>query len=274
MEDEINKYPLLTHNKSMEADIHIYNESELLKIFHFYSENKITTLQDLEEMENELKLVQELLLFKKYISNRKEIIGILIDKGYEIDLQKFLNETLSFQDLIFVFKNIGCVLEQLDYLRKKEHILTNFFIGDIHEKNILVNKDTKQIQFIDLDSSKTKNNRAYLTKYLNFPKTFSYVKNNLSFKYPWDVYNFSNNQNTDLYCYMVILLKALFKIDIHLMNLDTFYKQMLDLKEQGLPEPLFQAFFHLYSPVDNINPYQYLDYIPESFERKRNFITY
>ena len=45
-------------------------------------------------------------------------------------------------------------------------------------------------------------------------------------------------------------------------------KNIYDLKQQGLPEPLFQIFLNIYSYKNNKNPFLYLDALPNSFERK------
>lgn len=239
---EIEKYPLFYHGKSNEAEIREYNSQELLKIFHFYNQNKIDTLKCIDQKRKDLERLPEFLLFKKYIYGKN--------------------------DLILVLQNIGKILETLNHLRTKENILTDFFIGDLQESNILVDSITKKVQIIDLDSCKIGNNRAFLTKYLNFLKTYTHVRQNLGKKYPWDKYNFSNNQNTDLYCYSVIILKVLFSIDISILDLNTFYKMMYKLKQENLPEPLFQIFLNLYNNVDNDNPFRYLENIPHSFEKE------
>ena len=55
-----------------------------------------------------------------------------------------------------------------------------------------------------------------------------------------------------------------------LLDLNTFYNKMYDLKKEGLPEFLFQVFVNLYNPIPNQNPYKFLEDIPSSFERKRD----
>lgn len=269
-EEEIKKYPPFVLTKTNEAEILNYSETEIIKHFHYYNENKVYTLGQMEKYESDLKLVPELLIHKKVICDYQTIIAILLDIGYGLNLKEYAKQqNTSFNDLILTLQNIGKILEKLKYIRSEENKLTSFFIGDLQEGNILVDPKTKKIQFIDLDSCKIGNNRAFLTKYLEFLKTYSYVKIKLQHKYPWDIYNFSNNQNTDLYCYMVVILKLLFGIDITLLDLNEFYRQMFLLRKQGLPEPLFQIFMNLYSNVDNQNPYKLLDSIPSSFEKRR-----
>ena len=268
-QEEIEKYPLFYHGKSNEAEIREYNSQELLKIFHFYNQNKIDTLKCIDQKRKDLERLPEFLLFKKYIYGKNDLItGILIEKGYPTNLRTYKINGASFNDLILVLQNIGKILETLNHLRTKENILTDFFIGDLQESNILVDSITKKVQIIDLNSCKIGNNRAFLTKYLNFLKTYTHVRQNLGKKYPWDKYNFSNNQNTDLYCYSVIILKVLFSIDISILDLNTFYKMMYKLKQENLPEPLFQIFLNLYNNVDNDNPFRYLENIPHSFEKE------
>lgn len=166
-------------------------------------------------------------------------------------------------------KNIGHVLEKLEYMRKEENKLQTFFIGDLHEENILVNKETKKIQICDIDSCKIGNNQPFRTKY-SFLKAYYYVFKHLNKKYPFNSNNiFIPNEDFDLYCYIVIILNTLFHINVLCLDVTDYFKQIYSLKEQGLPRPLFQIFLNIYSPAKNENPYRYLDAIPESFERKR-----
>ena len=41
------------------------------------------------------------------------------------------------------------------------------------------------------------------------------------------------------------------------------------LKEAGLPQPIYDAFYSLFQNQNNLNPYQYLEDIPYTFERKK-----
>lgn len=269
-EEDLRKYDLFCKNGTNEARIYDYNDKELIKYFHSIGDNKIDTLEEIDRQRCDLALVKELLIYKGLVYNHTKLKGILLDKGYGQTLSIYgSDENNSWNDKIIVLQNVGKVLEQLKWLRM-EGKLTDFFIGDLQERNILVDKNTKKVQFIDLDSCKIGSNRAFLTKHLEFLKTYSYVKNNLSLKYPYEKYNFSNNFNTDLYCYMVVILKILFNTDITWLNLNDFYQKMASLKNKGLPEPLYEIFINLYSPKDNVNPYKLLDSMPDGLERKLN----
>lgn len=266
---ELKQLPLYHTENTNEADILDYSDTEIIKYFYLPSKNKVYTLSEIEQQEQDLKLVKELLIFKKIVLEKSHIKGILLDKGYESNLRDFIVESdYSFNDLIIIFQNIGRVLENLEHIRNEEGKLKSFFIGDLHETNVLVDPISKKIQICDIDSCKIGNNKPFLTAYLNFYFTYDYVLQNLSTKY---LYNYScvQNQNTDLYCYNVMILKNLFNIDIEFLSVKSFYKQLYSLKENGLPEPLFQIFLNLYNTVDNQNPYKLLDTIPNYFEKQR-----
>lgn len=267
--EEILKYPTFVSGKSNEAIIKEFNNTELIKLFHYYSEYKIETLEEIEKERKNFSLIKELLIHKAVITSDDIIIAILIDKGYPMTFRRFLKESPSFEQVITILKNIGKLLETLKHIREEEQKLTSFFIGDLHEGNILVNPESLEIQIIDLDSCKIGNNHPFLTKYLQFLKTYQYIKTDLSYKYPSNRHNVSPNENTDLYCYCVMILKNLFGIDITKLDITEFYEQLYNLKIQGLPLPLYQSFLDLYRNTENKNPYKLLDDIPSSFEKKR-----
>ncbi len=270
-EETLAQLPLYYKKRTNEAILYRF-ENQIIKHFYYISENKINTLYELEKREKEFEQVKELLLFQKIVVDYYTILGILMEKGYEINFQNYCKlQTTSYNDHIVVLKNIGLVLKKLSILRKQEGILTDFFIGDLHESNILVGKN-HEIQICDLDSCKIGNNNPFLTKYLQFLKTYLEVTQRLQHKYPFYHYLCIPNENSDLYCYCVMIFKTLFKVDITKLSSNAFYQTLYSLKEQGLPEPLYQIFLNLYSPKENENPYLYLEDIPTNFEKKRDFV--
>lgn len=268
-DSNIEKLPKYKNRKTNESTILSLNDNELLKLFDYISDNKLKTLDLMERNIESLKLVKEFLLFHKYAYVDSEFSGIIIKKGYETSLRDLSkNPNTSFNDKIIALKNIGITLEKLKQLREQEKVLTDFFIGDIHEGNVLVDPISLQIQFIDLDSCKIGNNHPFLTKYGQFLNVYQFVKKNLSHKYPFHVYYFNNNEQTDLYCYMLTIIKILFDVDVRFMDTKTFTVFINALYSYGLPQPLYEAFKNLYEPVLNTNPYNLLEDIPNTFERK------
>lgn len=264
-EDALAKLPLYYKTRTNEAILYLY-ENQILKQFYYISKNKLNTIYELEKREKEIEEVKELLLFKKIVVDYYKVLGVLMEKGYESNFKHYCTlKTTSYNDCIVVLKNIGLVLEKLSSLRR-QGILTDFFIGDLHESNILVGENN-QIQICDLDSCKIGKNIPFLTKYLQFLKTYLEVKKGLQHKYPFYYDLCIPNENSDLYSYCVMILKVLFHVDITKLSSSAFYETLYSLKEQGLPEPLYQTFLNLYSPKDNENPYRYLEDLPNSFEK-------
>lgn len=268
-ENQLNSLPLYYDKKTNEANILDYNKEKIIKYFHLINENKVYTLKEIEK-EKDLKIIKELLVFKKLVVVHSEIKGILLDKGYDINLEHYKDENADFNALITILQNVGKVLQQLEEIRKQEGKLQNFFIGDLHEGNILVDKKTKRIQICDIDSCKIANNIPFLTKY-SFLRAHYYV-----FQYLKRKYHFYNpnipipNTNFDLYSYIAIIFNTLFQINIQTLTVTDYFKILYSLKREGLPEPLFQIFLKIYNQIDNENPYKYLDSIPTTFERKLN----
>ena len=97
---------------------------------------------------------------------------------------------------------------------------------------------------------------------------YPYVTKKLGKKYPLAIYSFIPNHNTDLYCYMVMILKILFSVDITKQNFNEFYQTLYALKSEGLPKPLYESFLTLFGPQENQNPYLFLEDIPYPFEKR------
>ncbi len=270
-EDQIDQYELFTKDYSVEAEIRKYNENELLKIYYNFNFYKQKTLESVELRKKELNLIEEFLIFKAYILDptSNKLLGILINKGYNKTLNDY-SKIASFSDLIAILKKIGTTLNHLKVLREQEGILKNFAIGDLQERNILVEEKTKNIQFIDLDSCTIDQNISYYAK--NLLSLKSHLPKNLGFKYSIDGFKIIKcNFNTDIYCYLAMILKHLFNYDIATKPIDikSYYNYLEALKEAGLPQPIYDAFYSLFQNQNNLNPYQYLEDIPYTFERKK-----
>jgi len=269
-ESELLSLPIFIDKKTNEGTIFEYDNETLLKYFNHLTDNKRLTMELIDKHYDSLSKLPFLLFHNKEVIVDDKLKGTIIKKGYEVPLYKYINlSSTSFNDKIIVLQNIGKALESLRILREQNDICKSFFIGDIHEKNILVNPETKEIQFIDLDSCKIENNKAVLCKYLQFFKTYNYVANYLKQKYPkQDNYYFSNNQATDLYCYHAMIINILFNEKIYTMDIQQFYNYVFELQALGLPNELCESLQSLYIPGKNTNPYKALDKIPEMFENE------
>ncbi|MCI9279290.1 MAG: hypothetical protein HFJ02_00635 [Bacilli bacterium] len=270
--EKLNNYPLFSKEYSVEAKIRILNDQELLKIFHEVTKEKLETLERILKYNKILNQINEFLFFKDYIIDEKthEILGIIIDKSYEKNLFEYAKKA-KFNDLIKVLKKIGQTLEHLKELKKAEPNLKGFAIGDLQERNILIEEETHQIKIIDLDSCTFSTPTVYHSKNLVGLKN-TLFPSNLSFKYQLNNYKLINcNFNTDIYCYLMIILKLLFNYDITTskINIQSYSYHIENLLNQGLPKPIYDSLMALFKPINNLNPYQYLEDIPYKFERKK-----
>ena len=135
--------------------------------------------------------------------------------------------------------------------------LRHFYLNDLHESNFMVNFDTKDLCVIDLDSCKISNNFCFPSRYL----TKNGLLNNVS-KYNIDNYRHGSyvlaNKDSDMYCYIILILNYLFGENINNISLNTFYDYLNYLEFVGIEEGLINCFRRIVSYGENVNPSEYL----------------
>ena len=67
------------------------------------------------------------------------------------------------------------------------------------------------------------------------------------------------NEETDNYCYSIILLNFLYQDNICKLSLDEFYNYIDYLNSIGINNNLINIFYNLYTNKSNENPVEYLD---------------
>ena len=70
------------------------------------------------------------------------------------------------------------------------------------------------------------------------------------------------DQNSDLYCYNVMILNYLYQDNITRLSIREFYEYLNYLNSIGMPLELLDSFNKLFDLSDNVNPYEILDMIP------------
>lgn len=235
-------------------------EGKILKTYPHFTNNLEYTLESIEEERIHLEKFKNLLIPESFATKNHQKIGILLPQGYPDNIGTFLDKKYSFETRISVLKNLGKLLHDLQTLRKEEHILTDFFIGDLHEKNVLFDMLTKEIQICDLDSCKIHNNQNSPIKH----RSPIY----LTEKYYDENGKTIISQESDLYCYIVIIFRVLFSIDITYFTLNGYKKFFSLLKIEGMPTPFIKAFQRTYTKYPNTNPYNSLEYLEEKLVKK------
>ena len=161
-------------------------------------------------------------------------------------------------------KQLGSIIEKV----QRVDCCYNFQFGDLNEYNFIIDRDNR-VKAIDLDSS-----------YLGIGEPLSmayYLLKNQYIKSIPDKYNTTDkgivipSNNTDLYCYNMILLNALAKENLYRFDIHTYYQYMWYLESLHLPDLLLEAFHNIYIPKNNINPKDALDEINPRLEKKLDF---
>ena len=272
-----NKYNTLTNVK---IDKNVFNTEAKIYNFEYRGQEKILKkLYDLEGsyFAHKLYTIEMLDYYKKYIpdslcipdnlvSVNNKIIGFSLPKLDGINFATILNsEKVDYKEKIYYFKAIGTLLNQLKSIRKYTE-LKEFYLNDLHESNFMVDPYKRDIKAVDLDSCRIFNNGCFASRFLG-PNDFICNK---PFKYNYND-NISNgrgfviaNENSDLYCYVVMILNYLFNGSVTRMREEKFYDYLNYLDILGFDKSLINCFEKIILNCDNSNPVDYLDTLTES----------
>lgn len=221
--------------------------------------NKLYTVNELVDG-RDLINIDELVFPDKLIGVNNEIVGFSMPFIDNINFYTVLNSNeFTVKQKIDFFKEIGLILEKMKYVRDNTS-LEDFYLNDIHENNFILNLQTGRINVVDLDSCKINYNLSFASRYLSF----LYPINNVSkYKKSSDLFSigglFEVNQDTDCYCYMIMILNYLFGSRMTSLDIDEYYNYLSYLKEIGVSNEVVDMFYLIYTDKSNVNPYECLD---------------
>ncbi len=271
-----NKFNSLT---KMKLNSKIYNTEGIIYDFRykgsdkalkrFYSNsgvtfaNKLYTLEMLDYYKNYLP--KNFCCPDNLVNVGGEVVGFTMPKIEGINLRVLLDdEKVSIHEKIYYLYKIGEVLFQMKKIRKHTP-LKQFYINDLHESNIIINPDNKDISILDLDSCRIFNNGCFAAKYLG-TNVFVYDKPN-KYIYNEDINNgyglIVANENSDLFCYNIMVLNFLYQDNVHRMNLKQFYEYLNYLNSLNFNLELLDCFSKIGVFCDNDNPFKWLDSLSE-----------
>lgn len=168
------------------------------------------------------------------------------------------DESISNYDKVGYLKKIGIILKQMEEIRKKTN-LKDFFLGDLHEDNFMVDENGI-LRTIDLDGAKFNKDSNPVAKYLS---DFSLINESDNFKYHYIanpyITSYEIDRNTDIYCYVIVILNYLYNGKINNVGTYEFYRFMSYLNDIGVDKELINCFERILTNSDNINPCDYLD---------------
>jgi len=239
-------------------------DMKLLKKMYIDSDNrfgnKMYTINSLISHRNELD-IQELVIPETLGVVKGQIVGPILPYIEGTNLQIILNDPyIQIADKRKFIVEVGSILDKLSNIRKYTK-LKDFYLNDLHEGNFIVGKHDNVVRAIDLDSCGIANNQAFPARYLGENNPIS----NLPNKYP-SASNYSSglyipSEETDLYCYNIMILNFLFQGNVNSMNLDEFYNYLDYLNSIGINSELIDIFASIYENKPNANPGKVLENI-------------
>ena len=188
-------------NTNRNSEIFIYN-SKVLKIYTKDSKQTNYNINNIKEIFKKykyLKNIKELVLPTDILKYNKDIIGFSMPyiKGITLD-EIIKNNLLSDSEIKQIF------IKLLNLINKFNYLPFDFYIGDLHEKNIIID-EYLNINIIDPDSFILNNKKLIIDKQIIIGKYSNHYYNNKELK----IINISS----DYYCLLCMILNYVF-IDI------------------------------------------------------------
>ena len=239
-----------------------YGKEKLLKKLHrtdgIIFANKLYTIGALNA--NKDSMPSNFVLPESLVSINKKIEAFTMKYIKGINLSVILNNPdITYEEKIHYLKSIGRILEQMQNIRKYTN-LNNFYLGDIHEDNFLVERDKQEIYIVDLDSCKIEGNKSFPVRYLTNSSLIKY--NNTKYQtlsQTDDLADYKIDENTDIYCYIIMILNYLYDGRVDRLSLDKFYDFINYLEDIKVNIELIECFNKIVVGGNNINPCNYLD---------------
>lgn len=210
---------------------------------------KMYTLNMLNSSEK-YKKIKELIIPDTIVVVDKQIAGFampLIEN--HINLGNFLNDSENkFLDKLRYLTKVGKIIDKVERINN-ESFRMNF--GDLNEFNFIIDKDNN-VKAVDLDSAYVGQDEA--------PNAAYYLLKNPYIKSIPDKYKINSNgtiipnDDSDLYCYNMILLNTLADEEMYKKDIDIFYKYLIHMKDVGVDNELIKILNCIYLPRHNQNP--------------------
>lgn len=260
----------------------IYNEA---KIYEYTKNNKDLVIKSLKTTSGEyyatkLYTVQMLNSFKDYfpenfiipdtiVTCNGENIGFAMPKIKGLTLSSLLeDDSVNIKIKINALKSVGKIIKKLEGIRNHTE-LKDIFINDLHECNFVYNPLEKNVNIIDLDSVKIGSNKVFASRYLDPFSLLNccekYEINNINLLGSENnVYNFNEgfikpDKNTDIYCYVIMLLNFIFGKDLSYIDDLKFYEYLNILSKTDIDKELIDCISKIIILTENENPLEYLD---------------
>ncbi len=225
---------------------------------------------------NAKNLPSSFLIPDSLISVSGVIQGFSIPFIEGINLKSFLSDDkVPLDEKKYYLSKVGEILNQMKAIRNHTG-LDDLFLCDLHPSNFMVNPNNKEMKVIDLDSCKIKGNKSSISLYLN-PLA---LLNTVNGKYkinpnPNETAYVIADENSDLYCYNMMLLSFLYgSTEINSFSSTEYYEYLNYLKRIGVSEELVSCFRDLVSNKYNSNPMHLISSLDSEQVCRANCIVY
>lgn len=239
-----------------------YGKEKLLKKLYrtngIIFANKLYTIEALNS--NKDNIPSNFIVPEVLVSINKQIEAFTMKYIKGTNLSIILNEpTITYEEKINYLKSIGNILEQMKNIRKYTE-LKDFYIGDIHEDNFLVDTEKQEIFVADLDSCKIADNKSFPGRYLTTASLLRYneIKYSLLDE-PDRIADYKVTEETDIYCYIIMILNYLYDGRIDKLSIEEFYRFINYLDDIEVNKELIESFEKIVVGAPNVNPVNYLD---------------
>ena len=239
-----------------------YGKEKLLKKLYrtngIIFANKLYTIEALNS--NKDNIPSNFIVPEVLVSINKQIEAFTMKYIKGTNLSIILNEpTITYEEKINYLKSIGNILEQMKNIRKYTE-LKDFYIGDIHEDNFLVDTEKQEIFVADLDSCKIADNKSFPGRYLTTASLLRYneIKYSLLDE-PDRLADYKVTEETDIYCYIIMILNYLYDGRVDRLSIEEFYRFINYLDDIEVNKELIESFEKIVVGAPNVNPVNYLD---------------
>lgn len=262
--EQLEKLKLSKEIRNTESIVYDFNyrgDEKVLKTLYLLNgstfANKLYTIEMLDS--NKENLPSSFYIPDCLCSVDGKIIGFTIPKIQGTNLSVILKSyQIDYKEQIYYLKKIGELLNQLSNIRKYTN-LKDIYINDLQDSNFMVDNSNKELKVIDLDSCKICSNEPFAARFL----TSKSIINGIS-KYKLNKNNHNNgyiipNEDSDLYCYCMVILNYLYGDSVYTMPINEYYDYLNYLRYIGINKKLISTFGKLVANCKNENPMNYLD---------------
>lgn len=246
-----------------ESDIYeMPNDSnKILKIYdkldEYYLYNKKHDIDNIVRFNTEVK-IEELVIPVGYVYLYDLFIGEILPKvNGECSTKYLYNEEISINKKIEILKKIGIILSKIHNSNPKYDAC----FSDVHSDNFMVSEDN--VYAVDTTSMKVFDSKGVTNYYLYQLSTTRLDKYEVDY-----AGMIKPNKNTDIYCYVMMILRFLSGSDLYIMGEDIYRDYLKKLINNGFDKDLINSFLSVYEDTDNICPLPYLDTLKDLDKEK------